>query len=61
MDIFESRSTLIAQLYWLLTTIGHVSLFPLLFRPTETPVTALFVVIFAIVSFLALCRVVTGA
>lgn len=46
-----------AQLYWLTATIGHTSLVPLLFRSTEVPVTLLFVLIFAIGSFLALRRV----
>ena len=46
-----------AQLYWLTATIGHASLVPLLFRSTEVPVTLLFVLIFAIGSFLALRRI----
>lgn len=49
-----------ARVFLILSTTGHLSLFPLLFRPQETPIKICLMLMFTIFTFYSLCAVHCG-
>ncbi|XP_068718262.1 dolichyl pyrophosphate Glc1Man9GlcNAc2 alpha-1,3-glucosyltransferase-like isoform X1 [Montipora capricornis] len=60
LSLFAIADREAARVFLILSTTGHLSLFPLLFQPQETPIKVCLMLMFTIFSFYSLCLIHCG-